>query len=327
MSDNKIINNIVHQEVTSTSHFHGLPVMANAQQHVFTEILNKYYRELTLICARYSRVLVVRLDLHPASTGGLAPREIDIPSFRKSIVRKLERKYKSKVAFGWVRESGRQQYNNGWHWHWWFAVKCDVEYRPHIQQEVMFKEIISTWQEKVGGRCARNNMAGWFYLRRQDFDPHKRLNDQNQIADGSDSESDIYFNRDIIYTRALNRNLVLGGVVDECFYALSYMAKVYSKVRTEKTKGVRIFGCSNLNTEDEKAGRSEAIQGELSKIHKWLQKPIVPINISQKHIDEYEARKAEWEKERTKRKKEDAEWVEELEKMRLEDECESAGDH
>lgn len=322
MSGKRIVNNIAHQKVTSNTHFKGLPVMISDEGQAYTEILNKFYRELTLISARYSRVLLVRVDLHPASAGGLHPHDIDVPAFRKSIVRKLERKYKSKVAFGWVIESGRNPYNDGWHWHWWFAVKCDVDYQAHKQQRIMFKEIISTWQEKAGGSCERNNMAGWFYLRRQDFDLEGRLRDQGQIANGTRGEDDIYCNREVIHSRALNKNLVLGGVIDECFYALSYMAKVYSKVRTEHTKGDRIFGSSNLGTKDGKAGRSEVIEGELAKIHKWLQEPLEPMNISQEHIDEYEERKAERELERAQREKENAEWAEELEKMRLEDKCE-----
>jgi hypothetical protein len=325
MVSKKIVNNVKHQEVTTASHYRGLPIMAGDDYPCFLSTLEKFYRELSLICARYSRVVLVRVDLHPSSEGGLHPHEIDISGFSKSIVRKLERKFNSKVAYGWVKEIGRKEHNDGWHWHWWFAVKCDGKMKAHSQQASMLVDIITTWQEKVGGVCDRNHMAGWFYLRRQDFELAERLKNQDQIANGERpknqsqianggrEEKDILFNRQVVLSRKLNRNKVLGGVVDECFYALSYMTKIYSKVVTEHSKGDRLFATSNLNTKDRKSGRSEAIEIELIKIHEWLLKPVDPISISQKHIDEYEARKAEKEKQK-------ADWAKELELQRLEEE-------
>lgn len=265
--------------------------MAGSEHPTYLKVLDNSYRELSLLCARYSRVVVVRVDLHPAASGGLAPAEINIPSFRKSIARKLESKYKSKVAFCWTREVGRNDYNDGWHWHWWFAVKCSENMQPYTQSERMSWDIIEVWQEKAGGFCERNNMAGWFYLKRDSFSLERRLTEQKQIANGSKKdENDVFINRNAMLARKINKGMVLGGVIDEAFYALSYLAKVFSKVRTEASKGKPTFASSNLKLSypTDKKGREEEITSNLKDINEWLKEPVEPIPFSEANLRAYQ---------------------------------------
>ena len=136
-------------------------------------------------------------------------------------------------------------------------------------------------------------MAGWFYLQRASFTLEKRKEEQNQIANGTRGNKDILFNRQPILSRAMNKNKVLGGAIDECFYAISYLAKVHSKVRTEGSKSKPVYKTSNLNTDDKTAERKENIERQLDTIRNQLSTHLDPIPISQDHINEYEFRKAQ----------------------------------
>lgn len=259
---------------------------------------NEAYRELSLICARYSRVIVVRVDLHP-SPDGIHPHTIDTTRFRKSIVRKLNRKFRSKVAYQWVNEFGKKEYNEGSHWHWWFAIRSDDSMQPHTQAKEMGDLIISTWKEKVGGPCERNNKAGWFYLRRQDFTMEKRLSDQNQIANGTRMDkNDVFFPRSIISKRTIHNNSVVGGVVDECFFALSYMAKVNSKKRPVEASGRPLFKASKLNTKDKRNDRQQEIESNLEIINTNLKTALEPVPLSDENIAAYNKYIDEEEKEK-----------------------------
>ena len=245
--------------------------MCSDSNPCYLDILEKAYRELTLISARYTRIVVVRMDLK-LGEDAFAGR-VDISKFRKSFVRKLERKYKSKVAYQWVREYGKSEYNNAAHWHWWVAVKVSGEDRPN-RQAVRIAEIVnSAWIEHTRDDESYAQKSGFFFLSRKFFSLERRKQQQDIIANGpSEHEIDVLINRGVIASRTTNE--VVGGVIDECFFALSYMAKVYTKTRTKNTEGKPVFKSSNLNTNDFRKGRQEVMEKNLSKIHQCLKEPI-----------------------------------------------------
>ena len=84
---------------------------------------------------------------------------------------------------------------------------------------------------------------------------------------------------DIIRERKNNNSVALGGVIDECFYALSYLAKVYSKVRTPNTKGNRVFANSNIQINSKTKYRKDTIKTNKERINYCLQEIIEPIAI------------------------------------------------
>ena len=86
----------------------------------------------------------------------------------------------------------------------------------------------------------------------------------------------------VINTRKNNTGKVLGGVIDECFYALSYLAKVFTKV--PKVKNQRLFASSNLNTKDNRSGRQAEIEANLKEIHKNLSIKLSPMPVKQSGI-------------------------------------------
>lgn len=290
-----ITNNLPHLATTTESRYLGLRIMCSDSNPCYLDVIEKTYRELTLMLARYTRVVVVRLDLKLAE--GTYPSKVNISKFRKSFVRKLEREYNSKVAYLWVREFGKSDHNNGTHWHWWVAVKASTKHRPKFQAKDITSLIESAWTAHTGND-SKTNMAGFFFLERKFFSPEGRKQQQEIIANGPpEGKSDVLINRKIIANRATSD--IVGGVIDECFFALSYMAKVYTKTRTKNTKGKPVFKSSNLNTKDIKKGRQEVIERNLSQIHVWLNESLESMPLAYttkpriKNIKSYQGNKSQ----------------------------------
>ena len=269
-----ITNNIAHLETTTDSHYLGLPIMCSDSNECYVNILNKGYRELTRLQARYSRIVLVRLDVKIGK--GTYAGNVEISKFRKSFVRKLERRYKTKVAYQWVREYGKSEDKNPTHWHWWVAVNASDKEKPDTQAEHITLIINEAWIEHTRNRNSYVQMSGYFFLARKYYSPTGRRLQQDIIANGPSKEKgEVLINRSIIAAREDKK--VLGGVIDECFFAMSYLAKVYTKTRTKNTKWKPIFGNSNLNMEDPRSGRQQEIEKNLSQILISLQEPLEAI--------------------------------------------------
>jgi hypothetical protein len=232
--------------------------------------------------ARYHRVIVVRLDLHPTDNDDFKDVVVDMKRFCKSFKKKLS-SLKTKVAYCWTKEVGREKYNSGIHWHIWVAVKRDNNLLPGSYAEWVQNVIIKSWERYAYGSNKRNNKAAWFYLERNNITYDVRLSEQQAIADNPLKPKGVLINSGIITTRKNKRdnNMALGGVIDECFYALSYLAKVFSKKRTGEMRGQRLFASSNLNTTDNKKGRQKSIEATLEEIHKHLSIKLSPMPVKQ----------------------------------------------
>jgi hypothetical protein len=256
-----IINNVLHQKTTTESYIKGLPINTTDENPAFPSILESTYNQLSLIIARYSSVTIVRLELHPANIDSI---NVDIPEFCRSFSRKLSTKslsekkgYDSKIAYGWVREIGRGDHNNGIHWHIWVALKKPRDLKPFTHAERVQDEILNSWEKYAGGPNSRNHRTCFFLIQRSKLTYDLRLRQQQAIADNPLNPKGVLIRSGVIKTRKNNRDKVLGGVIDECFYALSYLAKVFSKV--PKVKNQRLFASSNLNTKDSKPDKQAEI--------------------------------------------------------------------
>ena len=279
-----IIRNLKHLKGSSDRYYFGLPVNATDTNPLYLDIVEKTYRELTKLIARYTRTVLIRLDLVP---GNVNPYHIDLTKFCRSFKRKLETKYKSEVVYQWVREHGRNDYNDGFHWHLWVGVKSHDDFQPDTQSRHMQDLIIEAWKLRAG-KTARNQKTSWFYIQRQYLSLDNRLKEQKLISEGG---RDVLVNMSKLLTRRNNKSVALGGVIDECFYALSYLAKVYTKVRTPGSKDLKIFSGTNITTKKMSVHREAEVEKQLDLIHEQLSQPITPIPITTERLIKYPKRK------------------------------------
>lgn len=273
-----IVRNLKHLKGSSELYYFGLPVNASEDNPVYISIIENSYRELTKLIARYTRTVIIRLDLIPGDD--INPSEIDINKFCRSFKRKLETKYKSEVAYQWVKEYGRKDYNEGIHWHFWVGVKNADDSWPYTQSKDMQNIILESWEKRAGGSSERNQKTGWFYLQRNELTIDARLHQQKLISEGGKG---LLINMSKLHSRTNNRDVALGGVIDECFYALSYLAKVYSKVRTPRSKDLKTYSQSNISTRSLSSFRKARVEKELKIIHEHLSQELKPIPIKNSH--------------------------------------------
>ncbi len=266
--------NLKHQQITQSSHYKGLPINASETNPSYLSILDKTYRELTKLIAGYNRVVIVRLDIHPAKFCN--PLSISMTEFCRSFQRKLEKKYKSKVTYQWVQEVGRHSYNKGVHWHLWVGVKNDPDRRPKRQANTMYRIILDSWANYAKGENERNHRSGWFFIERNKLTKENRLAEQGLIRNGGKG---VLINMEMISNRENNKNIILGGVIDECFYTLSYLAKVYSKVRTPHTHGRHLSASTNIKYSDKNDFRQIDIDANLQNIQSWLEEKLIPVEL------------------------------------------------
>lgn len=263
--------NLKYQQITQSSHYKGLPINASETNPSYISIIEKTYRELTKLIAGYYRVVIVRVDLHPAEFCN--PLLISMTDFCRSFQRKLENKYKGKVVYQWVQEQGRKIHNKGMHWHLWVGVRNHPDHREKRQAREMSKLILDSWNNFAGGLSKRNHISGWFFLERDKLTREKRLHQQELICGGGQG---VLINMNHIRNREKNKNISVGGVIDECFYSLSYLAKVYSKVRTPNTQGRRLNASTNIRYFDKADQRKNQISTNLEKIDCWMKDKLSP---------------------------------------------------
>ncbi|WP_394169037.1 inovirus-type Gp2 protein [Saccharospirillum alexandrii] len=273
--------NLKHLTEYQSDRYKGLPVQCSPSQPEYKEILDCSYRELTRILARYSRVILIRFDLAPGNTASsLSPPKhhtsISMSPFLTSVRRKLERKYQTKMAYVWVKEYGNDDYNTGAHWHLWVALKKHNDHKPPRLAEAVKKLILSSWEQQAGIND-RNRSSSYFYLDRTRMSPEVRAQDQESIRI---DDLSVLIKREALQNRVANKNMVLGGVIDEAFYAISYLAKAYTKLRVESGKGERTYNCSNIGLKDiNKQGRDAQISENLANIEEWLDVPLEPVDM------------------------------------------------
>ena len=270
-----IKNNLPHLKTTNSPYHKGLPINVTDDNPSYVTIIDKTYRELTKLIALYTRTVFVRIDLHPAKTSN--PLTISMTKFCRSFQRQLETKYKTKVAYQWVQESGKNSHNKGIHWHLWVGVKNHNDYKPKRQTKEIYDIISKSWSKYSNGSNAAYHMAGWFYVERNKLSLEQRLNQQQLISSGGDG---VTLDINIIRERLLNQSIALGGVIDECFYAFSYLAKVYSKVRTDNTYGKHLIASSNISYSNEKPARKATIEENLKKIDSQLERKLQPLKFT-----------------------------------------------
>ena len=261
---------------TSSGHYKGFSIQQGECGESITEIMDGLIDLLKWILSRHNKVAVFRLDLFPAN------KELDISKFNKSFLDSLKRglKYSSnevdkqttinlgwkKTKLFWVRERGKSKYNKGIHYHLILAIPISSDVKLN-KIGFIIKDKANHYlkagldlpenyafpsDDEYQDDASDNNKEphcsyrGFFGLDRRYIDK-KQSNQQKQEIEKALS-SNIgykYLDVSVIKRRKHNNNQALGGVLVECIYALSYLAKLKTKDNLDRND--RIFTAPKYN--------------------------------------------------------------------------------
>ena len=205
--------------------------------------LDKLHHQVHAMLSHHSKVLVVRLDLSRPTNP-----DFKISSFISDIKRRLENKYKSKSAYFMAREVGATK-SKGEHYHLALMLKKHHRKQPATQCAEVFELVEALYKSKAdpvtNSTTEAVDNSGFFLLETSKLDPDSRDKQRVQIqrqVDADNGYSGLVVKK--IRERKKNAFVALGGVLDECFYALSYLCKVDQKTRLQSRK--RSYSYSNL---------------------------------------------------------------------------------
>jgi hypothetical protein len=195
--------------------------------------------------SRHRKVLVLRYDFF------LANRNIEIRSLTTYLGAKLKANYHKDTKIYWVREEGHSDYNKGLHYHFVMAIPYITERHPsnigksirdtvkhYFEKEennpfsytVPLEEINNNSEATSVMKDPSFKMTGFFILRRNDLNL-EAIRQQKQDIEEMLYKGQGYKYLDIssIKDRKHQPSVVLGGVIHECIFAISYLAKKVTK--------------------------------------------------------------------------------------------------
>ena len=226
-------------------------------------ILDNIFKVIKFVCSRHNEVTVLRFDYYPADSG------ISITNLLQPIVRRLKKErwnngirttkktegesiYRD-LQYLWVREKGKSRLGKGIHFHCFMAFR-KVDRMTIKQLYNNFRDIVAitlsckdesdidTSKKKVVNPYVA--IKGFFVLERKRFtvesQEQQRICIERLIAEDKGCN---YLNINAIKTRK-HTQFPIGGYLDECIYALSYMSKVVTKEHLPK--GQKKHGRSEL---------------------------------------------------------------------------------
>ncbi len=236
-------------QVTTNTYYLGLKVMTLPNQHgyrrsICPDMIMKSYDVITRALALDSCILVVRYDLHP-NYGD----DDDFSDFMNKLCKWVKRMpHQPKVvSYFWVKEFGRKRsHNKGLHRHMYLCFKWSPLHKtPTRMTAPLLAKAKELYSKSCGDNSAKVKQVGWFKLERSQLSPEKRRKQRDSMqtrvySGGGDSCLDM----SIIRGRIDFKNTVVGGVIDEAFYALSYLTKAVSKERYSIGANKNRFGSS-----------------------------------------------------------------------------------
>lgn len=251
-------------DVLCADYLFGLPINSTESSPLLHTPLQATYKQLSILLALYSRCVVIRVDAHPIRDGeplghGENPSLL-FSAFVKNTTAQIRRRFATQVAFQWVREVGTFDYNLGPHWHFWLGCKKDNSLQAITQAQELQHIFSDAWPRYfTGGRC---HYAGWFYLERNKLCAEQRLKQQSEMIDALVAGK-ARCNLPLSGIRERHGNLrVVGGLIDECFFALSYLSKARSKQRLWPHE--KLWNSSRLKVPPERIEHLHEVQTHLA---------------------------------------------------------------
>lgn len=211
-------------------------------------ILDNIFKVIKFVCSRHNEVTVIRFDYYPANSGK-SITDIFQPTLRRLKKERWNNGMRTtKTGVGnaiyrdlqyvWVREKGESTYADGIHYHCFMAFRkvdgMTIKQLYNNFREVFAKELSCEDESNVAIKTKKAlnpyvAIKGFFVLERKSFtialQEQQRICIERLIADDKGCN---YLNINAIQTRK-HIQFPIGGYLDECIYALSYMSKVVTK--------------------------------------------------------------------------------------------------
>ena len=127
--------------------------------------LNRVFQQVDVMLYKYSKVCVIRFDLHPFE---YSPKNTDITTFRRKLFKRLKSKYgitPSNSSYFCKRE---HESSKGQHYHW--ALIVDGKKIRHVDISFGIGEIISSAYELIGNV----HFSGYRNVKRSDLLEQKK---------------------------------------------------------------------------------------------------------------------------------------------------------
>tara|TARA_R110001583_G_scaffold40504_3_gene129354 strand:- start:1410 stop:2291 length:882 start_codon:yes stop_codon:yes gene_type:complete len=256
------------------SHYLGMPIQLGESGCSVQGILDGILKLLKYQLSRHNKVIVLRYDVF------LAGVELEITSFNQEFIRKIRVNYGLDAKMLWVREKGASEYNNGIHYHYILTIPQKTETSlpnlgaaikkianhclkkrlnmPEIYDFPSEFDIESPIKDKEFMQKPYSSFRGFFLLDRRYITPEETNKQKIDIQVALEKDKG-YKHLDIskIKNRNYNKNKALGGVLEECIYAISYLAKL--KTKEDLPAGERMFTPPSYTETNLKEGRAEQI--------------------------------------------------------------------
>jgi hypothetical protein len=248
---------------TSDSLYKGFNIQQGENGKSITKIMNGLLFFLKWMLSRHNKVAIFRLDVFPADTN------LDISRFNQSFLGCLRRglKYSNNVdgtqapielswkrtKLFWIRERGTSKYNKGIHYHLVLAIPIsgDVQLNKigfiikdranhYLRAGLDLPENYTFPSEDETNidydKKPHCSYRGFFGLDRRYIKKHQSDQQKQEIEQALSKDSGYrYLDVSAIKKRTHNNKQVLGGVLVECIYALSYLAKLKTKDNLDRS--------------------------------------------------------------------------------------------
>lgn len=197
---------------------------------IIKSYLDKTINQLEKFVSLYTNSLVVRIDLPTNNSNQSISRFIE--SFKK----RIERKYSSKMGYVLVAE---HSLDKDLHYHLAIMIKKPKDHLPSTVA-LQILDIAKDLYKSVDGKHVW--LSGHFVISNRQLSIEHRNHQKEKINTQLAAGGGLFELRiDAIKERRRHTNEAVGGFIDECVYALSYLCKVNQKQNLPKgCKGIRV---------------------------------------------------------------------------------------
>jgi hypothetical protein len=274
--------------LTKETHYRGFPIQLGKDGGLSViEILDSIITLLKWSLSRHNKVMVLRYDVF------LAGHQIAKPKLFNEVIRRVRTKYSPNSKIFYVTERGKNPYNEGIHYHAVITVPLQdgaiitrvgrdirevsnlyLRKHLHLGDDYLFpsdEEIILRGESQNPIDIPYTAYRGYFQLDRRHLTPteseKQRISIKNAVDNGAGYR---YLNASNIRKRSYNKSKVLGGVLVECIYSLSYLAKL--KTKESLPKGERAYSNPRYEKGENKAGatRLREIEKHSTEVDKYF---------------------------------------------------------